>query len=65
MEKFHMAGSALGESGNQSERGGSFVGATKSLNLAQAIRARFAPLGGVDLEIPARELGRDPPRFDE
>lgn len=34
-------------------------------NLAEAIRARFAPLGGVDLEIPARELGRDPPRFDE
>ena len=29
-------------------------------NLASAIRARFAPLGGIDLETPARE----PPRFE-
>jgi plasmid stability protein len=33
-------------------------------NLAQAIRARFAPLGGVELEIPDREPMRDPPGFD-
>jgi plasmid stability protein len=33
-------------------------------NLAAAIRARFAPLGGVDLELPPREPIRDPPDFD-
>lgn len=27
-------------------------------NLTQAIRARFAPLGGVELDIPSRELER-------
>ena len=33
-------------------------------NLGSAIRARFAPLGGVELEIPPRQPMRDPPRFD-
>ena len=33
-------------------------------NLASAIRARIAPLGGVDLELPPREPGRAPPSFD-
>lgn len=33
-------------------------------NLASAIRARIAPLGGVDLELPSREPGREPPSFD-
>lgn len=33
-------------------------------NLAHAIRTRFAPLGGVELELPAREPMRDPPGFD-
>jgi plasmid stability protein len=34
-------------------------------NLYERIRARFAPLGGVDdLEIPPRLPDRDPPRFD-
>jgi len=32
-------------------------------NLAEAIRRRFAPLGGVDLELP-RELVDEPPSFD-
>ena len=42
------------------------VGAERSreVNLAEAIRRRFAPLGGVDLELPPREPARDPPRFD-
>ena len=35
-----------------------------SRNLAEAIRARIAPLGGVDLELPPREPGREPPTFD-
>ena len=33
-------------------------------DLASAIRARFAPLGGVELEIPPRSPMRKPPRFD-
>ena len=33
-------------------------------NLAEAIRARFAPLGGVELELPPRDPMREPPKFD-
>jgi len=33
-------------------------------DLHQRIRARFAPLGGVDLDLPPREEAPDPPRFD-
>ncbi len=32
-------------------------------NLAAAIRARVAPLGGVELDLPAREPMREPPLF--
>ena len=32
--------------------------------LAQAIQARFAALGGVDLMVPSREAGRAPPVFE-
>ena len=32
-------------------------------NLADAVRQRFQPLGGVELEIPAREPMREPPRL--
>jgi plasmid stability protein len=31
-------------------------------NLADAIRARFEPLGGVELRLPAREPMREPPK---
>jgi plasmid stability protein len=31
-------------------------------NLAAAIRARFHRLGGVELELPAREAIREPPK---
>ena len=34
------------------------IEAASPTNLAQAIRARFAPLGGVELDIPPHELGR-------
>jgi antitoxin FitA len=34
-------------------------------NLAEAIRRRFAPLGGVDLDIPPRGADREPPDFSE
>lgn len=30
-------------------------------NLSRAIRARFSPLGGVELEIPPRDPMREPP----
>jgi antitoxin FitA len=33
-------------------------------NLAEAIRRRFAPLGGVDLELPPSEFVDAPPSFD-
>ena len=32
-------------------------------NLARAIRARFEPLGGVELDIPPRSPMRNPPRL--
>ena len=32
--------------------------------LVAAIRRRFAPLGGVELDLPPREAGREPPRFE-
>jgi plasmid stability protein len=32
-------------------------------NLYERIRARFAPIGGVDLKLPPRKPTRDPPRF--
>ena len=33
-------------------------------DLAGAIRARFAPLGGVELDLPPREPMRGPPQLD-
>jgi antitoxin FitA len=33
-------------------------------DLVSAIRRRFAPLGGVELELPPRQPGREPPRFE-
>lgn len=35
----------------------------QSRNLADSIRARFAPLGGVDIPEIHRELMRDPPKL--
>lgn len=33
-------------------------------NLYERIQARFAPLGGVELDLPPRDRAREPPRFD-
>lgn len=33
-------------------------------NLASIIRSHFGPVNGVDLELPPREPGREPPSFD-
>ena len=35
----------------------------KGENLVDAIRGLFAPLGGVDLELPPREAMPEPPKF--
>lgn len=32
-------------------------------SLADRIRARFAPLGGIELDLPPREPAREPPGF--
>ena len=37
---------------------------TRSENVASAIRAWFAPLGGVALELPLREQAPEPPRVE-
>lgn len=37
----------------------------EALDVGMAIRRRFEPLGGVDLELPPREPMRDPPSFDD
>jgi hypothetical protein len=34
-------------------------------NLYERIRARVEPLGGIDLDLPPREPGREPPCFDQ
>ena len=36
---------------------------SQGTDLASAIRARFAPLGGVELELPERGPMRPPPEF--
>lgn len=36
----------------------------KGPNLYERIHARFAALGGVDLDLPPREPAREPPHFD-
>lgn len=38
--------------------------AAPAQDLATRIRARFAPLGGVELQVPEREPVRPPPRFE-
>ena len=37
---------------------------SKGKDLASAIRSRFAPLGGVELDIPPRGPMREPPQFE-
>jgi plasmid stability protein len=36
----------------------------ESVNLAQAIRELFEPLGGVELDLPPRDRTWEPPRFE-
>ena len=39
-------------------------GRRHGLDLYERIRARFAPFGGVELDLPPREAAGEPPRFD-
>ena len=39
-------------------------GTPRTRNIVATIRARMAPLGDVDLELPPREAGREPPSFE-
>lgn len=39
-------------------------GQDSGASLVAAIRRRFAPLGGVALDLPPREPGRDPPHVE-
>ena len=39
-------------------------GVPPARHLYDRVRARFAPLGGVELDLPLRESAREPPRFD-
>lgn len=36
-----------------------------NLNLANAIRSRFAPFGGLEMELPQRDAIRRTPQFSE
>ena len=36
----------------------------QEVNLAEAIRRRMTPLGGVEFELPSRATVREPPRFE-
>ncbi len=38
---------------------------SKGEDLVRAIRSRFAPLGGVELELPPREPMGEPPDFND
>jgi antitoxin FitA len=40
------------------------VARAPAANLYERIRARLAPFGGVDLDLPPRAPDRDPPRFE-
>ena len=42
-----------------------YVEPSTGKDLVRAIRSRFAPLGGVELDVPPREPMREPPDFGD
>ena len=56
-------GRSMEEEARQILRQGLTAEPARKGNLATAIRKRIAPFGGVELEIPPRELPRQPPDF--
>jgi hypothetical protein len=66
MKRKHKDGVRRGTRGNDTgETSASNAATAKKGNLAETIRRRFAPFGGVELEIPRRDAARPAPRFDE
>lgn len=58
-------GRSMEEEAREILRSALVVSSRPKENLAAAIRRRFAPLGGVELELPRRDAVPPPPRFDE
>ncbi len=59
-----MRGKSMEEEARDILRDALSTEASGTGNLAQAIRKRVAPLGGVDLPIPPREAIREPQDFE-
>ena len=58
-------GRSMEEEARQILKSGLAAKPVSSTNLADAIRSRIEPLGGVELVIAPRELMRQPPKFDK
>lgn len=56
-------GRSMEEEAREILRAGLLKKRTPGLNLAESIRRRIEPLGGVDLALPRREAVRRPPKF--
>ena len=56
-------GRSMEEEAREILKAGVAIKPASGLNLADAIRRHIAPLGGVELELPPRELPRRPPDF--
>ncbi|MGH9343717.1 MAG: FitA-like ribbon-helix-helix domain-containing protein [Terriglobia bacterium] len=58
-------GRSMEEEAREILRTGLSAKPAKKLGLGSSIRRHFAPLGGVELEIPKREAVRRPPDFSD
>jgi plasmid stability protein len=58
-------GRSMEEEARQILRGALADTTSEVVNLYDLIRRTIEPLGGVELEIPARDPMREPPAFDE
>ena len=56
-------GRSMEEEARRILKEGLMVEASRMPNLAESIRRRIAPVGGIELTIPSREPVRRPPRF--
>ena len=57
-------GRSMEEEAREILKSGLAPGKRAAINLAESIRRRFAPLGGVNLTLPPRESARRPQRLD-
>ena len=58
-----MHGRSMEEEAREILRAGVAAKRAPALNLADSIRRRFVPLGGVELTLPRREAMRPPPNL--